>query len=269
MIFGTVLVSVYGITMMFLRPYVHMFDNIVCLSSLFAVACCTALSASGVADPSQTLFAAGVVLIATSLPVFAAAVGTFILMTLICARPPSMDDAIASWTSSSRASIKSDPAAQVDIVLKDMQRMPRFPGLLRMPLRHAQIRPHERRGKVHTEMVTGQEKPWLPLAPELVFPVHGLHRPANTESTVPMALLVRPPDESRLIFVDDAQNGGMDWSRSVRGFFGMEGTAESVEAEELIKQHTLPTDDGAVARVFLIIESLGSSSAHYRPERPA
>jgi len=268
MTFGTVLVSGYGIMLMFLRPYVHLFDNIVCLSSLFAVACCTALGASGVEDLYQTLFAAGMVLIASSLPVFAAVAGTVTLLTAIFARPPSGDEAIASWTSSSRASTKSEPAAQVDIVLKDMQKMPRFPGLVRMPLRHAQMRPHERWGRVHTEMVTGQEKPWLPLAPELVFPVPGLRRVATTDS-VPMAILVRPPDESRLIFVDDAQNGGMDWSRSVRCFFGIDSTAESDEAEQLIKQHTLPTAGGAVARVFLIIESLGASSAHYRPVTPS
>merc|ERR1712032_61993 len=94
-----------------------------------------------------------------------------------------------------------------------------------------------RPGVCHQVEVTG--KPWLALAPTLLFPMAGIARPQIMQAT-PIAALVENPNEGRLIFADKVFNGGVEWRESVQGFLACIDVSLAAEAVRLIKAYELP-----------------------------
>jgi hypothetical protein len=143
----------------------------------------------------------------------------------------------------------------IDVMFQDMHPAPRLPALVRMPVDFLRLQPSpNRRGEV--VMLHSPGKPWISVVPSLIFPVVGARN--VTRHHVPIAAILEPPDDGRLLFTEKASNGGLEWKEVLRSFLNPIDEACAKEAERIINASEFPLD-GALAERSLVIVELSPS----------
>jgi len=146
----------------------------------------------------------------------------------------------------------------VDVVLQDMHPGPKLPSWVRAPVVHYRLQPQAGRRGVCKQLET-DGKPWISVAPSLLFPTSNIRSAAAR--TAPIAALVEPPDEGRLLFAENAHNSGDSWREVTRQFFGLidESYACAKEAEQIIQDFEIPQQAGD-ERTMVIVEAVAPST---------
>jgi hypothetical protein len=139
----------------------------------------------------------------------------------------------------------------IDVLFQDMHPAPRLPAMVRMPVDYLRLQPSaNRRGDVVS--IESPSKPWISVVPSLIFPVVGTRN--TSRQHVPIAAILEPPDDGRLLFAEKASNGGLEWKEVLRSFLNPIDEACAKEAERIIAASEFPVDGALAERSLVIVE---------------
>lgn len=246
------------------RPYVHTFDNIATVLARIAVVLGMIIRMGGHFMPSVTpaLVTAAAAIASVPLGVVFAAGCALATQVTLNARGQKGERGLAAATDQALAgqlSKDSDGSLHMlDVVIQDAHPGPSLPAWVHAPIVHYRLQPQAGRRGVCNQLPS-DGKPWLAVAPSLLFPT--VNARGSISRTAPIAALVEPPDEGRLVFAEADKNGGDSWREVARQFFSAidESGACSREAEQIIQDFEIPQQAGE-ERTMVIIEAVPPST---------